>query len=324
MRTSLLRSLAGGFVLTGLFKNDGLQNQSVLYRQASLTAEPTLLLDPNLMAADGTVALSVLEPSEDGRLLAYGTQASGSDWEEFRVRDVATARDLSDHLRWIKFSGASWTHDGAGFFYSRYPEPSGGDALRAVNRFQTLYYHRLGTDQAADLLVYARPDQPDWGVNGTVTDDGRYLILTVWLGTDRRNRVYYFDLQDAARPRVQGEVVKLLDEFDASYAFVGNDGPVFYFASDYGAPRKRVIAIDTRRADRGAWREVVPQGEDVIDGVRLIHDWFVVNYLRDAHSRLRLFDMEGRLVRELALPTLGTVSAVTGERRDAEMFFAFT
>jgi len=305
-------------------KNDGLQNQAVLYKQASLVGDPEVLLDPNLLAADGTVALSVLEPSEDGRLLVYGTQASGSDWEEYRVRDVASTRDLGDRLRWIKFSSASWTHDGLGFFYSRYPEPSGGDALRAVNRFQTLYYHRLGTEQAADVLVYERPDQPDWGVNGNVTDDGRYVILTVWLGTDRRNRVYYFDLLDAARPRVRGDVVKLLDAFDASYDFVGNDGPVFYFATDYDAPRKRVIAIDTRHPERGAWREIIPQGEDVIDAVRLIHDMFVVNYLHDAHSRLRLFTMDGRFARELALPTLGSVSAITGERRDAEMFFAFT
>src|SRR5437016_4130339 len=164
MRTSLLRSLAGGFVLTGLFKNDGLQNKAVLYRQASLTADPETLLDPNLLSEDGTVAISTLAVSDDGRLLAYGTSASGSDWEEFRVRDVATARDLSDHLKWIKFSGASWTKDGAGFLYSRYPEPT-AKARTDVNRLQRLYYHRLGTDQAQDVLVDERPDRPDWGMN---------------------------------------------------------------------------------------------------------------------------------------------------------------
>jgi len=305
-------------------KNDGLQNQPVLYRQGSLTAQPEVLLDPNPLALDGTVALSSVAPSEDGKLLAYGTSASGSDWQEFRVRDVASARDLSDHLRWIKFSGTSWTHDGAGFFYSRYPEPAGGDALSAVNRFQKLYYHRLGTEQAADELVYERPDQPDWGIGGDVTDDGRYVILTVWLGTDRRNRVYYLDLRDAAHPRVHGDVVQLLDDFDASYAFVGNDGPVFYMLTDLAAPRKRVIAIDTRHPERSAWREVVPQGDDVIDGVQIIHNTFVVNYLHDAHSRLRLFGLDGRPGREVALPTLGSVSDISGERQDAEMFYAFT
>src|SRR5881296_2896295 len=305
------------------FKNDGLQNQSVLYKQASLTADPETLLDPNLLSEDGTVALSTLAVSDDGRLLAYGTSASGSDWEEFRVRDVAEGRDLSDHLKWIKFSGASWTNDGAGFFYSRYPEPA-DKALTDVNRFQRLYFHRLGTDQAQDLLVYERPDQPDWGMNAEVTDDGRYAVLHVWLGTDRRNRVYYLDLKSPKRPRVTGEVVRLLDDFDASYGFIGNDGPVFYFLTDLAAPRKRVLAIDTRRPDRARWREVIPQGEDVLEGVRIIHNMFVANYMHDAHSRLRLFALDGRPLKDIDLPTLGAVASISGERKDDKMFFAFT
>jgi prolyl oligopeptidase len=305
------------------FKNDGLQNQSVLYQQASLTADPETLVDPNLLSEDGTVALSTLAVSEDGRLLAYGTSASGSDWEEFRVRDVAQGRDLSDHLKWIKFSGASWTNDGAGFFYSRYPAPV-DKALTDVNRFQRLYYHRLGTDQAQDVLVYERPDQPDWGMNAEVTDDGRYAVLHVWLGTDRRNRVYYLDLRDAKRPRVTGEVVRLLDDFDASYAFVGNDGPVFYFLTDLAAPRKRVIAIDTRHPERPRWREIIPQGPDVLESVQIIHDTFVAHYMHDASSRLRLLALDGRLVKELELPTLGSIGGISGERKDNEMFYAFT
>jgi prolyl oligopeptidase len=305
------------------FKNDGLQNQSVLYKQASLTADPETLVDPNLLSEDGTVALSTLAVSDDGRLLAYGTSASGSDWEEFRVRGVAQGRDLSDHLKWIKFSGASWTNDGAGFFYSRYPEPV-DKALTDVNRFQRLYYHRLGTDQAQDVLVYERPDQPDWGMNAEVTDDGRYAVLHVWLGTDRRNRVYYLDLKDGKRPRVTGEVVRLLDDFDASYAFVGNDGPVFYFLTDLAAPRKRVIAIDTRHPERVRWREIIPQGPDVVEGVQIIHDTFVAHYMHDASSRLRLFGLDGRLVKELELPTLGSIGGISGERKDDEMFYAFT
>ena len=305
------------------FKNDGLQNQSVLYKQASLTADPETLLDPNLLSEDGTVALSTMAVSDDGRLLAYGTSASGSDWEEFRVRDVAQGRDLSDYLKWIKFSGASWTNDGAGFFYSRYPEPA-DKALTDVNRFQRLYYHRLGTDQAQDLLVYERPDQPDWGMNAEVTADGRYAVMHVWLGTDRRNRVYYLDLKDAKRPKVTGEVVRLLDDFDASYAFVGNDGPVFYFLTDLDAPRKRVIAIDTRHPERARWREIIPQGPDVLDGVQIIHDTFVANSMHDASSRLRLFAHDGRFVKDLPLPTLGSIGGISGERKDDEMFYAFT
>ena len=305
------------------FKNDGLQNQSVLYKQASLSANPATLLDPNLLSEDGTVALSTLALSDDGRLLAYGTAASGSDWEEFRVRDVATARDRPDHLKWIKFSGASWTKDGAGFFYSRYPEPT-DKALTDVNRFQKLYYHRLGTDQAQDVLVYERPDQPDWGMNAEVTDDGRYAVLTVWLGTDRRNRVYYVDLKSAKRPTVKGDVVRLLDDFDASYAFVGNDGPVCYFLTDLDAPRKRVIAIDTRHPERARWRELIPQGQDVLEGIQIIHDTFVANYMHDAASRLRLYALDGRMLKDLELPTLGSVGSITGERKDDEMFYAFT
>src|SRR3989441_5951887 len=306
------------------FKNDGLQNQSVLYKQRALTAEPAVLIDPNVLSADGTVAISTLAVSEDGALLAYGTAASGSDWEEFRVREVETGRDRPDHLTWIKFSGASWTHDGAGFFYSRYPKPAGGNGLLAENRLQQLYYHRLGDDQAKDALVYERPDRPEWGVNGEVTDDGRYAILSVWLGTDRRNRVYYLDLKDPHHPRVTGEVVRLLDDFDASYAFVGNDGPVFYFLTDLAAPRRRVIAIDTRHPDRAAWRELIPQGEDVLQSIRIIHDTFVADYLHDAHSRLALFALDGRPLGDIELPALGSVGGVSGERKDDEMFYAFT
>ena len=306
------------------FKNAGLQNQAVLYTQRSLAAEAEELLDPNTLSPDGTVALSTLALSEDGRLLVYGTSGSGSDWQAFRVRDVATRRDRPDELKWIKFSGAAWTHDGAGFFYSRYPEPAGGDPLLAVNRNQKVYYHRLGDDQAADRLVYERLDQPDWGFGVEVSADGRYLVFNVWLGTDRRNRVYYQDLGDAKRPRLDAPVVRLLDAFDAGYAFVGNDGPVFYFATDLDAPRKRVIAVDTRRPARAAWREIIPQADDVLEGVQIIHDTFVARYLHDAHSRLRLVALGGRPLGDLALPAIGSIIEVSGERRDAEMFYAFT
>src|SRR2546421_5009547 len=300
------------------FKNDGLQNQSVLYRQASRAAEPAVLLDPNTFSEDGTVALATLALSEDGRQLAYGTAASGSDWVEFRVRDVDSGRDRPDHLKWVKFSDAAWTHDGVGFFYSRYPEPAGENPLLAENRFQKLYYHRLGTDQSQDVLVYERPEHPDWGVAAEVTHDGRYAILSVWLGTDRRNRVYYLDLRDARRPRVTGDVVRLLDDFDASYGFIGNDGPVFYFVTDLDAPRKRVVAIDTRHPERARWREIIPHGGDVIELVSIIHDSFVASYLHDAHSRVRLFRLDGRFVKDVELPTLGSITQITGERKGDE------
>ena len=307
------------------FKNSGLQNQSVLYSQSSLTAQPEVLLDPNTLSSDGTVALSILAFTEDGRTLVYGTSGSGSDWQEFRVRDVTTKEDRSDHLKWIKFSSAAWTHDGAGFFYSRYPEPAAGtDPLLQVNHDQKVYYHKLGTDQSADRLIYERPDHPDWGFSVEVSADGRYAVYTVWLGTDRRNRIYYQDLGRPEHPRLDAPVVRLLDDFDASYGFVGNTGSVFYFQTDNKAPRSRIIAVDVRRPEASQWKEVVPQAPDVIEGSQIVHNTFVIRYLHDAYSQLRTYGLDGRPLGDVPLPTLGSIVQVTGERRDTEMFYAFT
>ena len=181
--------------------NNGLQNQSVLLVAESLNAEPRILLDPNTLSADGTVALSGEAISDDGKLLAYGTAASGSDWMEWHVRDIDSGKDLSDLIKWVKFSGASWTKDGKGFYYSRYAEPKHDASMRDANYFQKLYYHRLGTTQAEDQLIYERPDNKELGFNGTVTDDGHYLIITVWQGTSPKNRLYYKDL---AQPGLAG------------------------------------------------------------------------------------------------------------------------
>jgi len=304
-------------------KNDGLQNQSVYYWQSSLSAEPQLLLDPNRLSTDGTVALTSWDISEDGRWFAYGTASGGSDWNEFHVRDITTGRDMADTLRWIKFSGLSWSHDNAGFFYSRFPTPEGNE-LTSVVRNQKLYFHRLGAPQSADALVYERPDKPDWGLGGGVTEDGRYVIINVSLGTDIRNRLYYLDLQNAQRPRVTGTVVPLLDDFDASYSFVGNIGPVFYLVTNLDAPRYRLIAIDTRRPARANWREVIPQAAGVLQGVDLIGGRFVANYLEDAHSRVTVFETSGQRVTDLALPTLGTAGGISGRPGSPEMFYSFT
>jgi prolyl oligopeptidase len=307
------------------FKNDGLQNQAVLYHQPTREAEPVVLLDPNTFSADGTVALSAVALSEDGRRLAYASAVSGSDWNEIRVRDVTTGQNLPDRISWVKFSGIAWTHDHRGFFYSRYPTPEGADPLLAVNRYHRLYYHRLGTDQVEDLLVYERPDQPDWGIGGSVTEDGRYLVLTLWLGTDRRNRVFYLDLADPGAPRLDGPVVALLDRFDAGYHFVSNDGRRFYFRTDLDAPRGRLIAVDLDRPAAQAWQTVVPEGDEVLEGAVAARDCFAAAYLRDAHSRVRLFHRDGRPLGELPLPTLGTAAELSVESgQDTELFFSFT
>ena len=307
------------------FKNDGLQNHAVLYRQAARGAAPAVVLDPNRLSPDGTVSLSTLGLSEDARYLAYATAVSGSDWNDIHIRDLSSGQDLPDLLRWVKFSGIAWTHDHAGFFYSRYPAPADDNALLAVNRFHRLYYHRLGFPQQADQLVYEQPDQPDWGVTARVTEDGRYLILALWLGTDRRNRVYYLDLGDPAGPDLSGAPVKLLDDFDASYGFVANQGPVFYLRTDLDAPRGRLVAIDLARPERTAWREIIPHAAEVLESAVLVHGTFVTMYLEDAHSRLRLFAHDGVPTGEIPLPALGTAAELSAEsEHDTELFFAFT
>ena len=312
----------GGYYF--FFKNDGLQNQSVLYMQASLDAEPQVLLDPNSMSEDGTVSASPLDITEDGALMVYSVSRSGSDWREFFVRDVKTQKDLDDHLEWIKFSGASWTDDGAGFFYSRYPEPEEGEAYESANRDQRLYYHRVGTPQSQDQLVYERRDEPEWGFGLSVTDDGRYGVMGVWHGTDERNRVYYIDLGDSSNPDLTAGVVKLLDDFDASYGFIGNDGPVFYFRTNLDAPKYRLIAIDTRDPARENWREIIPQKDDVLQSVGIVNNQFVTRYLHDARTRIFIHDMDGTLDREVELPTLGSAGGFSGEREDTEAFYSFT
>ena len=299
--------------------NTGLQNQSVLYVAESLTAEPRVLLDPNTLSTDGTVALVGHTVSEDGKLLAYGTSASGSDWMEWRVRDVGTGKDLPDLIKWVKFSGASWTKDGKGFFYSRYDEPKQGTMLRDANYFQKLYFHRLGTPQAEDKLIYERPDNKELGFAGQVTDDGHYLMITVWQGTSPKNRLYYKDLT-----KPDSEVVKLLDDFDAEYQFIDNDGPVFWMKTDLDAPRGRLIAIDTQHPERANWKTIVPEGKDKLNSANVLNNSFVLAYLKDAQTEVRVYDLKGKLVRNVDLPGIGTADGFGGKRKDKETFYAFT
>lgn len=301
------------------FKNDGLQNQSVLYTLTSLDAEPKVLIDPNKLSEDGTIALGGLSISENGKLLAYGLSISGSDWQEWKVRDVETGKDLQDHLKWVKFSGASWTHDHKGFFYSRYDEPKEKSKLEDVNYYQKLYYHRLGTPQSEDILIYQRPDQKEWGFSGDVTEDGRYLIISVWLGTDPRNLVFYKDLTNP-----KAEVVELVSKFEADYSFIDNNDSIFYFRTDLNAPRGRVIAIDTKNSSTGGAREIIPQTAETLESVGILNNQFVADYLKDARSLVKIFDLNGKFVREVELPGIGSVSGFNGKRNDTETFYSFT
>ena len=299
-------------------RNDGLQNQSVLYTQKTLTDTPRVLLDPNTMSSDGTVALAGAAVSPDGKLLAYSTAASGSDWNEIRVRDVDTGKDLDDHIKWVKFSSTAWTKDGKGFFYSRYDEPKEATKLADVNYFQKLYYHRLGTPQSADTLVYDRPDQKEWGFGGHTADDGRYLIITTTKGTAPKYRISYKDLS-----KPDAKVVDLVDNFDAGYDFIDNVGSVFYFSTDRKAPKKRIIAIDVNNPAESNWKEIVAESADTLAGADIINNQLVLEYLKDAKSVVRVHDLKGKLVREVKLPGIGTVGGLSGKRGDTETFYSF-
>lgn len=301
------------------FKNDGLQNQSVLYTLKTLDDQPKVLLDPNKLSEDGTVALSGLSISEDGKVLAYSLSASGSDWQEWKVRDVETGEDLQDHLKWIKFSGASWTHDNQGFFYSRYDEPNEKTQLEDINYYQKLYYHQLGKPQSEDVLIYHRPDQKEWGFSGGVTEDGRYLIISIWLGTDSKNLVFFKDLTNP-----NAEVVELINQFEADYSFIDNDDSVFYFRTDLNAPRGRVIAIDTKNPAPENWREIIPQSAETLESVGILNNQFVADYLKDAHSQIKIFDLKGEFIREVELPGLGSAGGFGGKRHDTETFYTYT
>ena len=298
--------------------NNGLQNQNVLLVAESLNAEPRILLDPNTLSADGTVALSGTAISDDGKLLAYGTAASGSDWMEWHVRDVGTGKELPDSIKWVKFSGASWTKDGKGFFYSRYDEPK-GTALRDTNYFQKLYYHQVGTSQSEDKLVYERPDNKEMLFGGSVTDDGRYLVITVAQGTSPKTRLYYKDLT-----KPESEVVKLLDDFDAQYRFIDNDGPVFWIQTDLDAARGKLIGIDTGHPEKSNWKTIVPEGNDKLEQSTVVDNLFLLSYLKDARTEVRVYDRKGKQVRSVDLPGIGTANGFSGKRKDKETFYAFT
>jgi prolyl oligopeptidase len=298
--------------------NNGLQNQNVLLAAESFNAEPRVLLDPNLLSSDGTIAVSDTAISDDGKLMAYSLATSGSDWNEWHVRDVDTGKDLPDLVKWVKFAGASWSKDGKGFYYSRYDEPTGA-TMRDTNYFQKLYYHRLGSVQSEDKLIYERPDNKEMMFGGGVSDDGHYLIIHVAQGTSPNTRVYYKDLTQP-----DSQVLKLLDDFDARYEFIDNDGPVFWFETNLDAPRGRLLAIDSRHPERANWKTLVPQSADKLQFATVVNNSFLLGYLKDARTVVRVHDLSGTLLRDVDLPGIGTAVGFIGKRKDKETFYAFT
>jgi len=296
--------------------NNGLQNQDVVYTQDRLDGAPRLLLDPNAWSNDGTVALAAYYPSPDANYLAYLVQDGGSDWRSARVLQVANGEPVEDRLDWLKFTALSWASDSSGFYYSRYPAAEGDDKFQGLNMNQAVYFHRLGTPQDEDRLVYANADNPDWGYAATVSDDGAFLVITVWKGTDDRYQVIYQDL------RTDGiEPVTLIEGFDHDYTFIGNVGPELLFRTTESAPRGRLIGIDV--GSGGARREVVAQASDVLTSARLVGGRIVAEYLQDAWTVIRVFDVAGELAGSVDLPGIGTATGFDGDAGDPETFFSY-
>jgi prolyl oligopeptidase len=297
-------------------RNDGLQNQPVLYITRDLEAEPRVLLDPNALSADGTVALKSTAFSDDGRYMAYGTSSAGSDWETWHVMDVSGRSRPADELHWVKFTNVAWKKDGSGFYYNRYDAPSGKESLKDVNQFQKLYFHRLGTPQSDDPLIIDSKTEPDLFFAGEVTEDGRYLVVTVGRGTGVNTKILVQDLRAPGKP-----FTALIDELKASNNFIGNRGSTFYFRTDEDAPRYRVIAIDLGHP--AAHRSVIPESADTLRDAHMVAGQLVLVRLRDAHSAILRHRLDGSLLGEVELPGIGTVESVTGRMRDTWSYFSY-
>jgi prolyl oligopeptidase len=301
-------------------KNDGLQNQSVYYKQDSLTAEPSVLLNPNEWSKDGTIALTALAFSDDGATLAYGISEAGSDWSVVRLLDVTSGKKLDDELRWVKFSNLAWTHDNKGFFYSRFPEPKAGEKFQALSLNQKLYYHKIGTPQADDPFIYGRPDNPRYTVSGDVTEDGKYLVIDVHDGTtSRKNKIYIKNLSDP-----DAVIVPLIDDFESINNVIDNDGSTFFVKTNGNAPKGRVVAIDAKNPERKNWKELVPEADATLQGVNLTGGLFAANYLKDARTQIKIFGLDGQFVREVGLSAIGTAAGFGGKRDEAETFYSFS
>jgi prolyl oligopeptidase len=306
-------------------KNDGLQNQSVIYTLKNLGDEPTVLLDPNQLASDGTVAVTSTAVSEDGRLLAYGVAASGSDWNEIRIRDIEANKDLPDLVKWVKFSEPSWTKDSKGFFYAKFPEPiSSENQTFAKLANQKLYYHRLGDPVESDRLIYERPDDPDLAFNVQVSHDGRFLLLLVNRGTEERDLLYYKDLGDPATPKIDAPFQPIVDKFEADFKVAGSIGTRLYVVTDLNAARYKIVEIDLTNPGRDYWKEIIPESKDLLEDASVVGGKLVVKYLVDAKNQLLVFDVNGKRESEIALPALGTVGSLSGDSDRPQLFYSFT
>ncbi len=298
-------------------KNDGLQNQSVIYMQKSLESEPVVVIDPNTFSPDGTVALTTQAYSEDGKILAYGISRSGSDWQEIKVLNIDTGKGYPEVLEWCRYSSIAWRHDNQGFYYDRYPD-SGSVAEEDRINYNRVYWHKLGTPQSADKLIYERPEDKELGFSPFISDDGKYLFLYVWRGTDEKNRIYYKEVGS------QGDFIRLLDKADASYSFIDNLDTIFYFRTDLDSPKGKIIAINIKNPQKENWKEVIPEKKDVLEFAVMINNQLVTIYMQDAKNKMKLYNLDGTFLKEIEMPDLGSISGISGRKEDKEMFFGFT
>ncbi|OYY88688.1 MAG: S9 family peptidase [Sphingomonas sp. 28-66-16] len=298
--------------------NSGLQNQAVLFVRDSVDGAGRVLIDPNGWSKDGATALGEWSPSEDGSKLLYTIQDGGTDWRTVKVLDVATGALLPDTIEWVKFSALAWAKDGSGFYYSAFPAPAEGAKFQALNENQKIFFHRLGTAQAADALIYATPDKPRRGHSAEVTDDGKWLVITTTEGTDVRYEISLLDLATpGAKPRT------IIPGLDNEWQLAGNVGPIFYWRTNKGAPRQRIVAMDVREA-RPALREIVPEDRSVLDGAGIIGGVLVADYLADVKSEIRRYTLDGKPAGLVPLPGIGAAGGFGGTANDPETFYAFT
>ena len=300
-------------------KNDGLQNQSVLYVAGSYDAEGEVLIDPNQWSEDGTTSLAGYEPSDDGQYVAYQKSEAGSDWRTIHVLNVESGELLDDQLRWVKFSPIRWNQEGTGFYYNRYPEPDEGETYQSVVLNQMVYFHRIGTSQGEDQLVYQRPDHPDWHFFAEPTEDGRYLLLTIEKGTDEKNQLHYRPISEADSPWRP-----LITDFDNQFFPVGSTGQNLFLLTDYEAPTKRLVVMDVERPGRKNLVEILPVSSATLESVSLIDDQLVATYLEDVLSRVSIFSLAGAHQRDVSLPGTGSAAGFAGKNADTETFYSFT
>ena len=304
-------------------KNSGLQKQNVWYTRAALDGPEQLVIDPNQLSPDGSVALFDFAPSPDGKALAYGLSEGGADWRTIYVRDLTTGAAAPDTVRWVRFSGLSWTQDGRGFFYSRYPEPPAGKALEAKLEHHAVYYHRLGTPQSADVKIYARPDAPSWFVWGGTDETGRWLFVMTSQGTDK-NELYLADLGDPKRPNLRAAIRPVVTGHDFNYNPLGVVGGRLYLMTDRGAPNRKIVSAPVSSPEPARWTTVVPESGLPIEGASLVAGRIGVLALQDVASVVRLHALDGRLEREVPLPGLGSASGLVGRYDRPELFYSYT